>query len=80
MKPGKVRFEFLKTNKGNWVINYDSPDVGFNLHGKPEYVKQMYENMGYTYAPMPRITEFDRLNHYLFEREFDVEVTDERED
>lgn len=39
MKANKVKFEFLKTNKGNWVINYEHPDVGFNLHGKPEYVK-----------------------------------------
>ena len=69
MKPNKIRFEFLKTNKGNFVINYDSPDVGFNLHGKPEYVKQMYVMLRQIYPKLPEAYTFMSNQHLLVETE-----------
>ena len=73
MKPNKVRFEFLKTNKGNWVINYEHPDVGFNLHGKPEEVRAMYQWLIHGNSNIPRSHEFEHKYHYLVEEEYEEE-------
>ena len=77
MKKNKVRFEFLKTNKGNWVINYESPDVGFNLHGKPEYVKLMYQWLKNSNPDIPKIHEFEYKYHYLVEEEYEEEEVED---
>ncbi len=77
MKANKVRFEFIKTNKGNWVINYEHPDVGFNLHGKPEYVKLMYQWLIHGNPDMLRPYEFENKSHLLVEEEYDEEAEDE---
>lgn len=73
MKPNKVRFEFLKTNKGNWVINYEHPDVGFNLHGKPDVVRNMYQLLTQGCSDAPKVREFEYKYHYLVEEEYEEE-------
>ena len=77
MKQNKVRFEFLKTQKGNWVINYEHPDGGFNLHGKPEYVKFMYQWLKNSNPDAPKMNEFEYKYHYLVEEEYEKASEDE---
>lgn len=77
MKSNKMKFEFLKTNKGNFVINYESPNVGFNIHGRPDDVSKMYAKLQEIQPTLPEPNSFMSNHHFLVETEVDE---DERED
>ncbi len=69
MKPNKISFEFLKTKKANWVVNYESPEIGFNIHGKPDCVEEMYLNLMDCYHSLPDLKEYTDNSYIRIEKD-----------
>ena len=80
MKNNQVKFEYYKTNKGNVVINVESPKLGFSIHGDPELVTTMYEDFLMHVQDFPKPEQFKGMKHMLIENELEEVKADETEE
>jgi hypothetical protein len=79
MKNNQVKFEYYKTNKGNVVINVESPKLGFSIHGEPEAAIVLYEQFQNILQNFPKSEEFKDMKHALIEKEVEEEIENESE-